>query len=587
MRIHNLSTIHKKTQATGHLQAGRLHQAHQLLSEICAADSRDADSWHMLGIVKGQLGNIQGAEQCSRKVLALHADFSPAWDNLGIALMLQGRFNEAENCFQRSLQINPRDEQACNALGNLMREQGRHEEAAQHFRKALSIRPEYAEAHNNLANVYKDSCRTDMAIASYREAIRINPGYAEAYFNLGTAQAAKGDFKAALASYQRTLKLKPDSVEAIAAIASAYEKQSEYAKAQQTLDPCLKGRPVPACVALVFADLAPRTGKTTEAIKLLEQVLAEQSPGPIYHQELLFKLGRLLDKQERFDEAFSVYRQANSIRPYPYDRSTPRKQMQALKSVFNADAVRNMRKAENSSDLPVFIVGMPRSGTTLVEQILACHTDVHGAGELPYLTEVIAAARARHDGNDAYMAQAAPAELEELAQQYLARLTPLAPGSRYITDKMPHNFLLLGYIDRLFPQAHVIHCVRNPLDTCLSIYFQNFNANHPYAGDLELLGEYYTQYTGLMQHWKRVLNIPILDVQYEDLVRKQEQTSRTIIDFLQLEWNDKCLAFHESGRVATTPSYDQVKQPVYSGSIDRWKNYAGFLQPLKNALGIQ
>jgi tetratricopeptide (TPR) repeat protein len=587
MTASNQLIAKKKEQANRHFQARQLPQAHALYTELCQANNQDANAWFMLGIIKGQIGRINEAEECCRKALTLQPNNYSAWDNLGIALMLQGRAQEAKSCFENALRINPADEQACNAMGNLMREQGRQQEAVKYFRKALSIKPDYAEAHNNLANVYKDSCQTDIAIASYREALRINPNYTEACFNLGTALAAKGDLRAALASYRRTLKLQPGSVEAIAAIASIYEMQSEYTKAQEILEPCLKGKPVPACVALAFADLAPWTGKTTEAIKLLEQVLADQSPGLINRQELLFKLGRLLDKQNRFDKAFSVYQKANSIRPYPYEMETTRKQIQALKSVFNADTVRQMQQAENTSDLPVFIVGMPRSGSTLVEQIVACHPDVHGAGELPYLTEVISTARARHNGNDAFMAHPPPGELDELAQQYLAKLTPLAPGSRYISDKMPHNFLLLGHIDRLFPQAHVIHCVRNPLDTCLSIYFQNFNANHPYAADPELLGDYYTQYIDLMRHWKQVLNIPILDVQYEELVRNQKQTSRMIVDFLQLEWNDKCLAFHESTRVVTTPSYNQVKQPVHSGSIDRWKNYTGFLQPLKHALGIK
>ena len=587
MRKAKVSSYDKKILAVEHFHAGRLQQAHMLYSELCRTERDDADCWHMLGIINGQLGNIQATEQCCRNVIALKPDFAPGWDNLGISLMLLGRKHEAEKCFQRSLKINPAGEHACNALGNLMREQGRHKEALTYFRKALSIKPDYAEAHNNIANIYKELCKSDLAIASYQEALKIKPDYAEAHFNLGTALAANGDFNAALASYRQTLNLQPGSIEAFAAIASVYEKQSDYAKAEQILEPHLKNKPVPACVALAFADLAPRIGRITEAVKLLEQVLADQGPEPIYRQELLFKLGRLLDKNNCFEKAFSMCREANCVRPYSYDRGATKKLMQALKSVFNSNTVCHMQLAENSSDLPVFIVGMPRSGTTLVEQIVASHPDVYGAGELPYLAEIISAARTRHGGNDNFMANPGRGELDDLAQQYLSRLGTHAPDALCITDKMPHNFLLLGHIDRMFPRAHVIHCVRNPLDTCLSIYFQNFNANHPYAADLEMLGDYYTQYLDLMQHWKRVLNIPILDVQYEEMVKDPEKTSQGIIDFLHLEWNDECLAFHKSGRVTTTPSYDQVKQPVYSGSINRWKNYERFLQPLKDALCVQ
>ena len=175
--------------------------------------------------------------------------------------------------------------------------------------------------------------------------------------------------------------------------------------------------------------------------------------------------------------------------------------------------------------------------------------------------------------------------LDELAQEYLDRLSAHAPeGAARITDKMPHNFLHLGLIDSLFPNARMIHCVRNPLDTCLSVYFHNFSGNHPYTNDLRSLGEYYKAYTGLMAHWKNTLKIPLLDVAYEDLIENQESVSRNIIGFCGVDWDERCLRFNESERIVNTPSYDQVRQPIYTKSIGRWKNYEAFLRPLKSAL---
>jgi tetratricopeptide (TPR) repeat protein len=523
MRIVNLSSVDKKEQAAGHFQAGRLHQAHQLFSELCAADSNDTDSWYMLGIVNGQLGDIQGAEQCSRKALALRADFSPAWDNLGIALMLQGRLQEAENSFQRSLQINPADEQACNALGNLMREQGRHEEAINYFRRALSIKPDYAEAHNNLANIYKDRCQFNQATASYRQALKHNPQYVDAYYNLGTIQAATGDYPAALDSFMHTLKMRPRFPEAVAAIASVHEKQGKYDKAYEIMKPLLTESPVQPCIALAFACIAPRMEKIQEAKQLLEQALSSNNLSVIYRQELLFKLGDLHDKTEDYEKAFHAYQSANSARPFPSNPLSSGEHLRALKETYDRSAIQNIPQASNTSSLPVFIVGMPRSGTSLVEQILSSHPMIFGAGELPYLNEIISAAQKRRGGGtqQQFLDNLDVDELDKIANEYLDKLSAHSVKAARITDKMPHNFLHLGLIDRLFPGARVIHCMRDPMDTCLSIYFQNFNDNHPYAGDLRQLGTYYKAYQELMQHWKQTLSIPIFDVKYESLGKPQ------------------------------------------------------------------
>jgi hypothetical protein len=236
----------------------------------------------------------------------------------------------------------------------------------------------------------------------------------------------------------------------------------------------------------------------------------------------------------------------------------------------------------------VFIVGMPRSGTTLVEQILASHPAVFGAGELDDIRQISAALPSLLGSANPYpecLAQAGQSSLTKIADRYLVHLRGLSSDARRITDKMPTNFLHLGLIELLFPQARVIHVIRHPLDTCVSCYFEEFTTTNSYAYDLEQMGIYYKQYERIMRHWKDVLKIRMLDVRYEELVDNQENICRQMIEFCDLEWDDRVLRFYETKRDVATPSFDQVRQPLYRKSIGRWKNYERHLGPLMRVLG--
>jgi hypothetical protein len=235
----------------------------------------------------------------------------------------------------------------------------------------------------------------------------------------------------------------------------------------------------------------------------------------------------------------------------------------------------------------VFIVGMVRSGTSLVEQILSSHPDVHGAGELPDIIQIT-------NGLQDFLGASAPypeclsllkqEHLDALAQHYLEHLKQISPDARRVVDKMPGNFMHLGLIEMLFPEARVIHCMRDPVDTCLSAYFQDFSRSHPYAYDLSNLGAFYRAYLKVMAHWRKILRLPLFELQYEDLIANQEQVSRALIEFCGLEWDDRCLQFHETQRFVGTASYDQVNRPLYKQSVARWKRYERHLGPLLAAL---
>jgi hypothetical protein len=246
-----------------------------------------------------------------------------------------------------------------------------------------------------------------------------------------------------------------------------------------------------------------------------------------------------------------------------------------LISSYTHESVSRLPRSSHSSDRPIFIIGMPRSGTTLVEQILASHPDVYGGGELKEISTMVSSVR---------LGGLRQEDCDALARQYLKHLSELSATARFVTDKMPQNFLHLGFISLLFPQAHVIHCIRDPRDTCLSCFFQDFGYAHAYRYKQEVLGKYYNQYQRLMRHWRDVLDIPILDVSYEALVADQAGSTRAMLEYCDLEWDDRCLRFYENTRIANTASLDQVRRPVYTRSLGRWRHYEPYIQPLLASL---
>lgn len=571
-------------------QSGRYEEARALYEKICKRNPKDADAWFFLGIIHGQSGALAQSETCSRKATQLAPHSHAAWDNLGLSLMLQGKRTEAKKSFQRALQSNPRDEQAYNNLGTLLRDEGRLDEAIAHIRRSIELKPDYAEAFNNLGNMLHDRSQIREALACYERAIQIDPRYIDAYYNRGMAQQKMGLYDAALASYETVLRLSPGHVDAITGIANVHEKRSEYEAAHELLTPLIASDRMTVSGAMTLAATARRLGRHEEAIAVIDKLLTQHTNLPlVQQQELHFSLGSLCDDTKDYERAFKHFQKGNALRQYPDDPTSKPDHFTAIIETFSSDRMAGLARSTNTSERPIFIVGMPRSGTTLVEQILSSHPDVHGGGELRGIEDLIGplcASTASQRSYPACAADLASADLDAAAQKYLQELTLLSPDKARVTDKMPHNFLHLGLIGMLFPRARIIHCTRDPLDTCLSIYFHNFNANHPYTTDLTALGEYYKQYQRLMHHWESVLDIKIHKVVYEELVADQESGTRALLDYCGLSWDPTCLRFHENKRVVTTPSYQQVRRPLYNTAVKRWKHYESHLKPLIEALGI-
>ena len=480
------------------------------------------------------------------------AELSPgdaeAHCNLGNALRAANQLERAVRSHQRAIEIKPDYAEAHNNLGSALLDLGRLDEARAHFRRAIAIQPTFALAHSNLSNLLIMQNRMLDAEKSCRRALEINPRLIPAILQLAEIQAANGQFADAEASMRRALELEPDSAEALAGLVR-------------------------------FRKMGVGDGEWVERARgLLERGLGSRQE--VY---LRYALGKYFDDVGEAEEAFGHYARANELSKRhraAHDRGKVERGIDRIIEVFDRGWLEGVAGVGNGSDRAVLIVGMPRSGTTLAEQILASHEAVFGADELSYWNEAASGYVARAGGEGE--------GLRRLADGYLRTLEGLSSDARRVVDKMPGNFLYLGLIRAALPNARIIHMRRNPLDTCLSIYFQNFGALHSYANDLEDLGHYYRQYLRLMEHWRAVLpEGAMLEVSYEGLVQDLEGWSRRMVAHVGLEWDESCLEFHRNRRPVSTFSKWQARQRISTGSIERWRKYEKFLTPLLPLLDVQ
>ena len=580
------------------------------------------ETWLLRASAGGQNGDFGCVIECCRHVLTRIPDHPQANSMMGNALAALGHHDEARAHYRKALARNGNDVRILNNLGNALFLAGEFEEAVETLARVVRLMPDYAEAHNNLANTFKALNRNNEAIDHYQRALKLNPAQHEVYLNLGGIYNDRLGFpEGALYCFRQALALTPDNIEALYGIANtlrflgqlneslevirtilkrqpgdtaaisseadALERLGQFDDAYQRVRKLLEMDQVNAMALEVFTRLCWRYNSCDEALKKGERLLSEQGTDKINKQTIHFALGTLNDKLGDFDTAFMHFRQGNDLAAVPYDHSEHIGLIDRLIAAYSPSMFLHLPRPSRAERRPVFIIGMPRSGTSLTEQILASHPNVYGAGELNELNDMAARLPMLLNHKSTYPECIGALSVEiadRLVQRYSERLNAFSRDARKISDKMPHNFMNLGLIALLFPEARIVHCVRDPRDTCLSIYFQNFGWLHPYATKLENLGHYYREYQRLMKHWESVLELPIMTVHYERMITDQEQTSRELVAFCDLPWDDRCLQFHHSGRHVATASYDQVRQPIYRRSVARWQQYANHLGPLFDAL---
>ena len=469
---------------------------------------------------------------------------------------------------------------------------GNLQAAADIYELVLTHVPDSAEIHNNRGAVLQQLNRQEEALASYARAIKLKPGYANAHYNQGTVLKRMNRYGDALASFDKALALKPDHAEAcnncgliFAAIGNMPEAEKMFLKA------CALKPDFPDPLFNLVNIRKYQDPENAEAKNALRLLLKPGTPANAI-EILSFALGKIYDDCGCYDEAFECFKLANQIRnaSVAYNPDAAVKTTDAIIEVFSRDFLAQPFASASASRTPLFIVGMPRSGTTLLANILSHHPAIGTAGELPAIIEFAPDLAALVKQGLPYpqaVKQLSPADTARLINDYEKRLRrDICSDTPYIIDKNPLNFRHLGFIAMLFPQARIIHCTRNPMDTGLSNYLVRFPLNLDYSFDLRNIGHFYREYARLMEHWRQVLPLKPMEISYEEMVLSTEQTARRALEFLGLEWDERCLSPHTNPCAVETASQWQVRQPVYRHALERWRHYEKHLTPLKEALLI-
>ncbi len=542
-----------------------------------------------------RLKRFAEAEPSYRRALELQPAFLDGWNNLGTCLRELKRVAEAETIYRKALGLGPNNPDTLDNLALAVKDLDRLEEAAELLRRALVIEERSDKFHVHYATVLLDQKKIEEAAAATERALALNPNNHDAVNLMGRVAFERGDLRDSLAHYRRALALKPD-------LADAYNNMGnvlkELGQLHEAHDAFLQALRLDPDIAGVYVNLADsKKFEPGDPHLAAMQALAAKTEGlsKTDRMQLDFGLGKAYADLKDYDRSFKHLLAGNAAKraTISYDEKAAFALFEQIEAVFTRDLIAKKSAGGDPSQLPIFVIGIPRSGTTLVEQIIASHPMAYGAGELQTFNDVILTVRGP-DGNTIvypeFIAALEPWALKQLGAQYVAALRALASKegrgiSARMTDKMPSNYYFAGLIHLALPNAKIIHTIRDPVDTCISCFSKLFSAEQNHTYDLGELGRYYKRYERLMAHWRRVLPAGrILEVRYEDVVADLEGQARRIIAYCGLPWDDRCLSFHETDRPVRTASATQVRQPIYRSAIGRWRAYEEHLGPLLEAL---
>jgi tetratricopeptide (TPR) repeat protein len=607
--------------AVEHHQAGRLEEAEEIYRRILREDPDQPDALHLAGLVAFQHNDSEAAIRDMRRAIELKPDSAPFHNNLASVYLAVRRLDEAAACCSRALQIQPDFAEAQGNRGRLLALRGELPQAIEAYGLALKSNPQSSKLHFHLGEALWRTDRIEEALDSFRTAVRLDPGNHEAFSMMGCVLLEAGRADEAVECFRRAIQIESDGPDIHVNLARALRQAGRLDEAEACslraleIDPraaaahyvlgailLIRGRlaeaagrfrnalaldPDHADARLALSGLIGGSNEPDEELERTEQRLRRQDLPKITRCKLHFALGKEYDRRRQWERAFHHYREGNRAAGATFDQGEFQEGVDAIIETFTDSLLARTPTGGNQSDLPIYVVGMPRSGTTLVEQILSSHPAVAPGGEIGVM-KIAGPLVPNFSSLDVYprsVGRFDAGTIRRLADACLERLRAIAGGASRATDKTPSNFLHLGLISLLLPNAKVIHCRRHPLDTCLSCYFQYFPHRVDFAYDLDDLGVYYRHYQRVMDHWRSRLRLPMLEVQYEELVADQEAVSRRLIDFCGLPWHDGCLEFHRNPRPVLTLSNWQVRRPIYTHSIGRWKHYEPFLEPLKKSLG--
>lgn len=539
-------------QAAEHYRRGNGAGAMAACKSILEKTPDHAHANHLLGIIAMQQRSFSQAIEYLTRATTAMPENAEMLTHLGTAYSYAGELDAAEQCFRSALQLDPTLVDACNNLAALSMKRNDAAGAISHYKQALAINERVAEVHANLANALLVAGQADEAISHYRRALSIRPNFPEAEYGLGQALRDTGDMSEAIRHYTIALDQNRSHASAMASLAFVADE----------LDSGMHTR---------ILNTYKRAAPDSEERKLLS-----------------FALGKQEENLGNFEQASQLFREGNSIHRAGLNYSSEKSaaQIARIASIFDRDFLAAHGGSGSPTAAPIFIIGMPRSGTTLVEQVLASHPKVSGGGELLYFPATVFATLQRLD--PAGFPDAAPLlssdDVRQIADDYLGALDDTITGTSHFTDKLPGNFLMVGMIKLVFPNARIVHCTRDARDTCLSMFKIFFpSGGHHFSYDFGELLDYHRNYQMLMQHWKSLFGADIIEANYETIVTDPEASIRTLLARCDLEFDQRCLDFHTTKRAVRTASAAQVRKPIYTSSIGAWKNYAPYLPGLEGA----
>jgi len=602
----------------------RVDQAIAMNKKALKLNGTSASILSNLGLAYFDAGDFEKAQNFQERALVINSNHVPALNNLGGLLRKANKPLEAIECFKKVVSLAPNHAEALNNLGAALTANEQPREAVDYLVRAINLRPNWAVAHSNIGNALLELEVLDKAEMAFEEAIKLDGNLLGALQGLARIELDKKEPEAALALAKKANLIKPNDADNLRFLGMAYRSLGDTNRARSFYEESLS---IDANFEPTLVDLgelhvelgdigaakscfekavhnnpnslrprlgiakATKTTSTEDENILWLQAFQTNNPHLLGTKAtaLQFALGKSYNDTKQYDLAFAQYAKgcATIRSKFEYSVELNQHRTAAIKNLFSAKTIKKYSGIKNNDTTPIFVLGMPRSGTTLTEQIIASHPEVYGAGELNFLLDMVNF-RGEHPENSypQSLAGFSKADYQILGNEYLTKLKNLSPKSKYITDKMPANHHLIGLIHLILPKAKIVHVNRSPIDTCLSGFFQSFKSGQHHSYDLFESGRYYRDYHDLMAYWRDTLPTgSFYDVQYEDLVADIDNQARQLIAYCGLEWDNRCLDFHKTKRSVKTASVTQVRQPIYNTSVERWRVYEKHLGPLFEGLG--
>ena len=545
-----------------------------------------AEAWYNLGVLNDTSGDFKFAEKAYKKAIKFRRDYIKALYNLSRVQELLAKPEDASETIGEILKISPDSADTHNILGMVLTRIGGQDnikKAEQHLLTAVESRPDLLDAYINLGHLLLESNRLDDAIKCFAKVLENVPDHPEAIINLAAALVNNDELEKANSYLTTFLKDNPNHSRALAELGHIERLKGNFINAEKLYHDALDSNKQEYVAYYGLAYCKKYTKDNGD-------IISELTKYSDNNNLINFSLGKIYNDIEDYDNAFKYYNKANEYKnnKLAYYAEDNTEIIDSIINTLSKELIDRLMVDGNESQLPVFILGAPRSGTTLLEQIISSHPQIYGGGELRYLSR-LAKKYSKSNPEITYPCRIKNLTTDNIKKEsddYLKMLKSLnnKEDTLRITDKMPHNYLYIGYIKILFPKAKIIHCIRNPLDTCLSIYFQAFSLDNQYSFNLKNIGNWYKDYLRLMEYWNGLFCDEILNVEYIDIVNNIDKAAKKIINYCELEWDDKCLEFYDTKRDVRTASQWQVRQPIYRTSLDIWKNYDKYIGPLKEVL---